>query len=238
MSTPKLSIATSAYRESVPAVSDSSSPSPDPLLVTSPDQSSIQSVSEEVIEQARFLFSSLDLGVVPETEPCVTSTTLRVDKTLLAMSYINFSVKHRLLVAQGWCSFSDFCQFVADHQFLGFHIVPNRNRVREAYIRLRGSAPFSSTARFPDDFFVALGGPLRSYFEQLLCALDLPDRALERSGQNDFGINSLSDAKRTYDVAFQRLATISVEFDINKLAAQGVYCRETFESTFALEWRE
>ena len=58
------------------------------------------------------------------------------------------------------------------------------------------------TARFPDDFFVSLGGPLRSYFEQLMGAVDLPDRALERSNTGtEHGVTSITDAKRSFDVA-------------------------------------
>jgi hypothetical protein len=153
------------------------------------------------------------------------------------MVYHNFSVSHRLLAAQGWCSFADFTRFVADHQFLGFHTVANRNQICEAYVKLRGPAPFSSTARFPDDFFLLLGGPLRSYFEQLLCAIDLPDRAFERSNVGPKrGITRTTDTKRSFDVAFQRLATVAVECNVAKLRNQGVYCRETFESAFELKW--
>jgi hypothetical protein len=192
---------------------------------------------ELVIEEARSLFSSLDLGAVFAERQGESAGGDSSDH-LVVMAYVNFSAKHRLLVAQAWCSYSDFCRFVASHQFLGFHVVANRNRVREAYANLRGPAPFSSTARFPDDFFVALGGPLRTYFEQLLCAIDIPDHIMERNASNELGINSLSDAKRAYDIAFQRLATVSVEVEQMKLAANGVYCRETFESAYSLEWRE
>lgn len=56
----------------------------------------------------------------------------------------------------------------------------NRMRIRDAYTKLRGPGPFSSTQRFHEGFFVFMGGPLRSYFEQLMCTMDLPDRVIER----------------------------------------------------------
>lgn len=142
------------------------------------------------------------------------------------MVYHNFSDDHRLLADQCWCSFVHFKQFVFDYQFLGFYVIANRDLIREAYVKLRGPAPFSSTTRFPDDFFVFLGGPLRSYFEQLMCAIDLPKH------------NINNDAKRSFDIAFQQLATVAFEFNVRKLRTQGVYHREAFEEVFGLEWRD
>lgn len=155
------------------------------------------------------------------------------------MVYHNFSVKHKLLADQCWCSFADFNQFISDYQFLGFYGVGNRDRIREACIKLRGPAPFSSTKRFPDDFFVFLGGSLRPHFEQLMRAVDLPDPAFGRSNVGPkHGITNTNDAKRSFDVAFQRLATVAFEIDVTKLQAQGVYHREAFEEVFKLEWRD
>lgn len=155
------------------------------------------------------------------------------------MVYHNFSVNHRLLVDECWCSFADFKQFVFDYQFLGFYGVESRNRIREAFVKLRGLAPFSPTTRFPNDFFVLLIGPLRSHFQQLMHAVDLPDPAFGYSNVGSkHGITNTNDAKSSLDVAFQRLATVACEINIRKLRNQGVYHREAFEEVFGLEWRD
>lgn len=109
-----------------------------------------------------------------------------------------------------------------------------------AYNKLRGPAPFSQTTRFPDDLFVHLDNDaLKLWFEQLLHALDMPDRMMERDRTAVVDITSVTtvtDAKRAFDIAFSRLAEIVRSVDIGVLNKYGVYDRLTFEKTFGLSW--
>lgn len=72
---------------------------------------------------------------------------------------------------------------------------------------------------------------------QMMHALDLPDRAVER-GQVSGPAHeqSLYDTKRAFDVTIDNLAKICVGVDMNKLAGAGIYTRETFEQKYGLTW--
>nr|UDL14010.1 MAG: coat protein [Xiangshan martelli-like virus 2] len=155
------------------------------------------------------------------------------------MSYTNYTTRHMLLAKQAWCTFDDMIRFVRQHQHSGFHVKACRTAVLEAYNRLGGDAPFSRTVRFPDDIYVHLDNDVLSgYLSQIMAAIDLPDRQIERSVGStvEYGINSLSDAKRSYDVAFARLAASLRAINLKKLSEVGVYDRENFEAAFELTW--
>lgn len=84
-----------------------------------------ESVSETTLLQSlridiADLFPNLDDFGTPASSNTLRASDLLTEGCEVAkgMVYHNFSVKHRLLVAQGWCSFADFAQFVVDH--LGF----------------------------------------------------------------------------------------------------------------------
>lgn len=145
-----------------PEYRTSSSPSPEPtgeiekLRVSIAQEGEVlgMSILDESVSETTLLQSlKIDIAdLFPNLDDFGTlasSNTLRASDLLTegcevvkSMVYHNFSMKHRLLVAQGWCSFADFAQFVVDHQFLGFHVVANRNRIREAYAKLRGLRRF------------------------------------------------------------------------------------------------
>lgn len=153
------------------------------------------------------------------------------------MVYHNFKAKHTFLADSCWCSFADFKQFVFYYQSLDFSVVENRDRVREACVKLRCSAPFSLTKRFPDEFFMFFEGVFYKHFEQLMGAVDLPDTAFGHSSVEPMhGITNTTDEKQSFDVAFQRFATIVSESDVKKLQSHGIYCRDSFEKRFNLEW--
>nr|WPV62269.1 MAG: coat protein [Wufeng shrew martellivirus 1] len=154
----------------------------------------------------------------------------------VGMSYTTYSVRAKLAARHQWMLFDDLSAFVRQHQFIGFHVKANRDRIRDAFIQMRGTAPYSRSVRFPEDFYVHLGDRgVRTWIEQLLHALDLPDRLVERGriGENE---NSLYDAKRAFDVAFSNLATIVDSTDERTLLENGVYERASFEAAFVCVW--
>lgn len=148
------------------------------------------------------------------------------------MVYSPYSAAVKLLQRHAWCTLTDLSDFVRAFQFVGFHVHANRRRVADAYQMLRAHAPFKVDVRFPDEFYVHLDGPVTVWFEQLLTSLDLPDRQMEREGSH-FNNN---DAKRAFDVAFSRLAAVVRSVDVETLAKEHIYDRETFEATYHLQW--
>lgn len=93
------------------------------------------------------------------------------------------------------------------------------------YNRLRGASPFGQTIRFPDGgLFVNLVHPQIKISDVISAA--------------DAGINSLSDAKRAFDVAFGHISDIVSNIDIDKLAKNGVFMREIFETVYGLRWAD
>nr|QWC36452.1 putative coat protein [Bemisia tabaci virga-like virus 1] len=150
--------------------------------------------------------------------------------------YQNWGPQHRRLQNMAWCSSASLRTFVHDYQHVGFYIHINRRRVLEAYQALRGQAPFNRETRFPeDDDYVWIDGPLKKWFEQALQALDLPDRAIEKGGERSVDV-SMSDAKRSYDVAMQKIAAFLACRTSLELSKLGIYDRETFESNEGLNW--
>lgn len=155
--------------------------------------------------------------------------------------YENFPSSIRLLAKHNFCTFDDLMDFVNEYQHIGFHVKANRYRVVEAFNRLRGVAPFSATIRFPEEFYVHLDNPsVKVWTEQMFQALDLPDRVLERgsvgSSVEVMGINSLTDAKRSFDVAMSRMSAIVRCVDVIQLEKYGVYDRDSFERVYSLRW--
>lgn len=153
--------------------------------------------------------------------------------------YVNFSSVHSRLRKQAWCSFDEFRTFVTDFQHVGFYIHANRVRVGEAFARLRERSDlFSASTRFPDDDYVHLDSEfMNAWFTQLMNAVDLPNRMIEKGTSGDTGLMSLNDAKRSFDVAFQKLASVLRLTTDAALATHGVYSRTSFETTFALNWQ-
>ncbi|CAL1672625.1 unnamed protein product [Lasius platythorax] len=136
------------------------------------------------------------------------------------MAYRDFGVQHRLLAKQPFTSYDEFYKLVHNFQYASFHTKATRDRVRDAWQSLVQPAPFSRTVRFPDKFCVHLSATaLRVWVNQMMHALDLPDRAVER-GQVSGPAHeqSLYDAKRAFDVAIDNLAKICAGVDVNKLA--------------------
>lgn len=153
------------------------------------------------------------------------------------MSYQGMTVAQRMLARQQWAAFDDLARFVRNYQYVGFHVKANRDRIRDAYLQLRGPAPFSRTVRFPEDtaYVHLANGNLRVWVEQLLHSLDLPDRQIEKGRAQEADM-SLADAKRAFDVAFSHLARIVDLVDEASLAENGVYFRESFEEAFGFHW--
>lgn len=164
-----------------------------------------------------------------------------VDKLVTGEMYEVYPSSIKLLAKHNFCTFDDFMDFVNEYQHIGFHVKANRYRVTEAFNRLRGVAPFSATIRFPEEFYVHMDNPsVKVWTEQMLQALDLPDRVVKRgtvgSSMEMMGINSLTDAKRSYDVAMSRLSAIVRCVDVVQLEKYGIYDRDSFERSFSLRW--
>jgi hypothetical protein len=68
-------------------------------------------------------------------------------------------MKAKLMYRQPFCTFDDFINFVRNYQYIGFHNKANHECIRKAYNALRGPAPFSRDARFPEDLYVHLTHP-------------------------------------------------------------------------------
>ncbi|KAG7196839.1 hypothetical protein KM043_016461 [Ampulex compressa] len=176
-------------------------------------------------------------------------------RVAMVMEYVHvrtgdWPLNVKIMMKHGWTSYDDFARFVNTYRHVGFHVKHNRDQIRVAAEGLRGPAPYARRTRFEeDDFFVHLGNDvLDGHLSQVLTAMDLPDRMSERSGVRSFAsdgssasdtqFRNLSDAKRAFDVAFAKLAGLLRLTDPKTMVASGIYCRETFEAEFQLEWTE
>lgn len=179
----------------------------------------------------------------PESESIIVRRALQLIESVcepvcVRMSYgDSWNAKMRRVMSMKWVSLNDFSRWVKEFQYASFFVKANRDRVREAYLSLNGEAPARSDKRFPSDIFVVMlsQASLRIWVDQALHAIDLPDRMMERnSGNVDYA--GMNDAKRSYDVAMDKLSRLCDLLDENELCESGIFCRETFESHFQLVW--
>lgn len=147
--------------------------------------------------------------------------------------YIPWGVPQKILSKQRFVDYDLLLDFINTHRFIQFNVKANRDRIRSAYYSLPVVAPFSVCVRFPDDkLYVHLdNGSVDSWLAQLLHALDLPDRAIEKSTGT---FMDPADAKRAANVAFNELHNLLC--NVEALAANGIYDRSSFEEKFKLTW--
>lgn len=74
---------------------------------------------------------------------------------------------------------------------------------------------------------------MSSWLNQMIHSLDIPERLYERN-KLVVDSSSLHDAKRSFDSAIDSLLRKAMKVDNDKLAADGIFCRETFEKKFSL----
>lgn len=157
----------------------------------------------------------------------------------VTMSYTNWdrSPAKRLARVHSFCSFQALSAFVHAHRLMGFYHHVNRVNMIGAYQALRSPAPFGEHARFPDnDDYVDLDHvALRSIFDQITGACDLDDRRVN-SNVPGSSSSSLSDAKRSFEVSFNKLRDFVVETKADLLVNVGIYSRESFEEAMSLVW--
>lgn len=151
----------------------------------------------------------------------------------LSEQYEPWNIQKKILTKQRFVKYKTLLDFVDNHRFIQFNVKANRDRIRGAYAALPTKAPFDRTIRFPeDDIYVHLDdGALDSWMSQLLQALDLPDRAIEKGTSSG---TDVGDAKRSANVAFNELHKILV--NVESLDKNGIYDRQSFESAFGLRW--
>lgn len=155
------------------------------------------------------------------------------------MSYQNWAEQPARIVQMRhkFCPMSDFLDFVETSHGAGFFVHASRLNIISQAQELRGPAPFAEKVRFPADVeYVDLDHKtIRPHIAQLVDSCELPDRQLNASA-NGHSSSSLSDAKRSFDVALRKLRDIAKETDMQQLPKKGVFTRETFEATYALQW--
>lgn len=115
-------------------------------------------------------------------EPVVLPSPTEVVSPTMA-KYTPWGLSQRILAKQRFVDYDLLLDFINAHRFIQFNVKANRDRIRATYYALPTAAPFSSTVQFPDDkLYVHLdNGSIDSWLTQLLHALDLPDRAMEKS---------------------------------------------------------
>ncbi|XP_055584783.1 uncharacterized protein LOC129737649 [Uranotaenia lowii] len=130
-----------------------------------------------------------------------------------------------------------FVAFVEAVQVRGFYVHAARANTVSAFTNLRGPAPFSRTQRFPEAEYINLDAPgIRNYFDQLINACELPDRAQNIGNGN--GHTSNADAKRAFDTALQHLRNIAKSVRAEELVEYGVFDRTSFETHYNLHWQD
>lgn len=149
--------------------------------------------------------------------------------------YSPWGISQRILCKQRFVEYDSLLEFVASHRFIQFNVKANRDRIRTAFSSLRVAAPFARTVRFPADVpYVHLENTsIDCWLTQVLQALDLPDRAIERNA-GPSGEGGVSDAKRSANVAFNELHRVLC--NLENMTANGIYERQTFEEHFSLTW--
>lgn len=150
------------------------------------------------------------------------------------MAYEEYPSRVRMLQRQRFATLSDFERMLREFHYASFNTKAVRDRLRVEFAAVHGPAPFGAFERFPDDFFVHLAHPaIMCWTNQLMHSIDLPDRAMEKGRDNDYGVG---DAKRSFDVAIDNLVRICSNLDVRELGENGIYCRETFETKFGMIW--
>lgn len=149
--------------------------------------------------------------------------------------YSPWGITQRILSKQRFVEYDALLEFVSTHRFIQFNVKANRDRIRTAFSSLRVAAPFARTVRFPADVpYVHLENTsIDCWLTQLLQALDLPDRAIERSAGST-GEGGVNDAKRSANVAFNELHRVLC--NLESMTSNGVYERASFEEHFSLVW--
>lgn len=175
---------------------------------------------------------------VPDHLVCLEDCVLESVKSLfvIKMSYQNYNSRVILLAKQNFALFDDVVKLVREMNVSAFYLKANRDRFRSEYCSLLRRAPFGRELRFPeDDLYVHVNN--RNFERMIGCimhALDLPDRMMEKG--RDVDLTSVNDAKRNFNVNVDLLLQKLNSVDVTELCDVGVYCRETFESTYNLTW--
>lgn len=154
--------------------------------------------------------------------------------------YEPYSDAARLLARQRFVALDAFCSFLSDAQFASFYIHAERERIKAAYSELLGRAPYSEHLRFPEHgMFVAVShASVRTLLNQMMHALEFPDRYMGEGAGNGNYRASLNDQKRSYDVAVDRLLAKMESVEVTKLHENGVYNRAYFERHHHCVWVE
>lgn len=194
---------------------------------------------EGLLRAATIEESSSSPLVVPELSensesPPFPDALANDDHDMNANAYTPWGMAQRILSKQRFVEYDAMLEFVASHRFIQFNVKANRDRIRTAFAALRTAAPFAQTIRFPANTpYVHLENTsIDCWLTQLLQALDLPDRAMERSASGTD--SSVSDAKRSANVAFNELHRVLC--NLEHLAANGIYDMVSFEEHFNLVW--
>lgn len=150
------------------------------------------------------------------------------------MAYDPFPAPAALLQRQRFATLNDFSRFVYEAHYAPYFVHATRERIRTEYGAMLGGAPFSRVLRFPEDYYVAISNAsIRAWMNQMMHAIELPDRMIEHGKGNGTNLN---DAKRSYDVAVDNLVRIIESLDDVKLSENGIYNRESFERVFGCVW--
>lgn len=150
-------------------------------------------------------------------------------------TYSPWGLPQHILSKQRFVEYDALLEFVASHRFIQFNVKANRDRIRTAFSSLRTAAPFARTARFPDSTPIVHleNTAIDCWLTQLLQALDLPDRAMEKNPAGSVE-GTANDAKRSANVAFNELHRVLC--NLENMASNGIYDRSTFEEHFGLSW--
>lgn len=165
--------------------------------------------------------------VLDDSPPRFTTANPRSDK----MTYTPWDFSREVLAAQRFCPYVTLMDFVTQHRFLQFNVKANRDRIRSDYMAIPCSAPFNQSVRFPEAIYVHLDHPaIDGWLTQMLQALDLPDRQIEKGN----GSSDSADAKRSANVAFNELHKLLINTE--QLVSNGIYNRASFETKYGLTW--
>ena len=159
----------------------------------------------------------------------------------MSKSYLNYPVSVQLLQKHMFCTLDEFRSFINKyvHSYC-LHINRSyRSTVKADFLSLRIEAPFRRTMRFPDTFYIDMdSAKIRTVTIQFLNALLLLDLweekyLVEHNSIYDNRIkyiNNVTDANS----AFAKFSDIIMSTE--NLEENGIYCRQTFETKYALRW--
>lgn len=152
----------------------------------------------------------------------------------MANRYTPYPNSCRLMEMHDWISFGDLRRWVRNIRSNQFNVKASRDMMRTLYDQIEVIPdPFSETKRFPMNYLVwNASTPVSNLIDLVLNSIDLPDRAMNKDHVNF----DLSDAKKSFEVAVQRLNNTINAISDSQLAESGIYSRDTFEASFGATW--